>query len=93
LIDIGDEAESLDWIGKPGQEDQVWANLKGKLNNAQSHIENKNCNNANEELTGFLTAVEDYYDKTTQNMTSEGYALLKYNAEYLIQYLRTLVKQ
>ncbi|MBL1215573.1 MAG: hypothetical protein HND52_19560 [Ignavibacteriae bacterium] len=92
MIDMGDEAESLDWIGTPGIEDQVWSSLKTKLNNTYDYIDDSNYRNAEQELDSFLTAVEDYYKGRTQYMTSEGYALMNINGEYLIDYVRTFVK-
>jgi hypothetical protein len=92
MIDMGDEADTLGWIGKPEQDYQVWNILKGKLNKVHSYIENENYNHANEELNSFLTAVEDYYKGKTKNLTNEGYALMKYNGEYLIKHIRTLGK-
>ena len=58
--------------------------LDKKLENAKKQLEKGKIKNALNILNAFLNQVEAQKDK---HLTSEAYALLRFNAEYLVQRL------
>jgi len=80
LISYKHQALALDWIKNQG----ITNSLDQKLENARSLLEKKNNQASKNILHAFLNEVEAQKDK---HLTSEAYALLKFNAEYLISKL------
>jgi len=80
LISYKHQAVSLGWIKDPG----IATSLDEKLDNARDLLEKKNNKAAKNILQAFVNEVEAQKDK---HLTSEAYALLKFNAEYLISKL------
>jgi hypothetical protein len=77
LISYKHQAFSLGWIDNHG----IVNSLDAKLDNAKKHLEKGKTTPAINVLQAFVNEVEAQKDK---HVTSEAYALLKYNAEYLI---------
>lgn len=80
LIFYTQRSRNLEWIDSDG----VLNSLKQKLENAKQQLQKRNINSAKNILQAFINEVEAQKDK---HLTSEAYALLKYNAEYLIEKL------
>jgi hypothetical protein len=74
------QALDLGWIDNQG----IATSLDQKLENIKKQLEKGKTKQAINMLNAFLNEVEAQKDK---HLTSEAYALLKYNAEYLIQRL------
>ncbi|MDZ7262124.1 MAG: hypothetical protein ONB05_08475, partial [candidate division KSB1 bacterium] len=68
------------WIDNQG----IANSLDAKLDNAKKQLEKGKTKTAINVLQAFVNEVEAQKDK---HLTSEAYALLKYNAEYLIKKL------
>ena len=81
LISYKHRALSLGWIENQG----IVNSLDSKLNNAKKMLAAGNIKVAKNELNAFVNEVEAQKGK---HLTSEAYALLKYNAEYLIKELK-----
>jgi hypothetical protein len=77
IISYKHQAFSLGWIDNQG----IVNSLDAKLDNAKKHLEKGKTTPAINVLQAFVNEVEAQKDK---HVTSEAYALLKYNAEYLI---------
>jgi hypothetical protein len=80
LISDVNTAYEKGWIDNQG----IANSLDQKLENAKNQLEKGKTNTAINMLSAFLNEVEAQKDK---HLTSEAYALLKFNAEYLIQRL------
>jgi len=80
LISYKHQALSLGWITNQG----IANSFDQKLENARKQLQRGNNKAAKNILDAFLNEVEAQKDK---HLTSEAYALLKYNAEYLISKL------
>jgi len=80
LISYKHQALALGWISNEG----IANSLDQKLENARKQLEHGNDKAAKNMLEAFLNEVEAQKDK---HLTSEAYALLKFNAEYLISKL------
>jgi len=76
LISYKHQALALGWITNRG----IANSLDQKLENARKQLERGKNKAAKNILEAFLNEVEAQKDK---HLTSEAYALLKYNAEYL----------
>lgn len=89
IINMKHEAFSLGWIKNKGIENS----LDAKLDNTKKKIEQGNITAAKNILNAFLNEVEaqgcETYEKCPEgkHLTSEAYALLKYNVQYLIEHL------
>jgi len=97
LIRYKHEAMDLGWIGNKGTVNS----LDKKLENAKKQIDKGNNKSARNILNAFLNELEALYKnhRVTEKgrtghgqgppfITDEAYALLKYNAEYLIEQLK-----
>ncbi len=82
LISYKHQAMALKWIDNEG----IANSLDQKLENAKQKLENRDSVAARNILQAFVNEVEAQKDK---HLTSEAYALLKFNAEYLIDRLPT----
>lgn len=84
IIRMKHEAYSLGWIKSKGIEQS----LDAKLDNARKKLAEGKTAVAKEILKAFVNEVEaqgcETYEKCSKHLTSEAYALMKYNAEYLI---------
>jgi hypothetical protein len=86
IIDMKHEAYSLGWITDAGIENS----LDVKLENALKKLKSGNSKSAKNILGAFINEVEaqgcETYDdcKEGKHLKPEAYALLKYNAQYLI---------
>ena len=80
IISLKHEAYNLGWIKNTGIEQS----LDAKLDNAKKKIEQGNIEAAKNILAAFINEVEAQNGK---HLTSEAYALLKYNVQYLISKL------
>jgi hypothetical protein len=80
LISYKHQALALGWITNQG----IANSLDQKLDNARKQLERGNNKAAKNILEAFINEVEAQKDK---HLTSEAYALLKFNAEYLISRL------
>ncbi len=80
LISYKHQALSLGWIDNQG----VASSLDSKLDNARNRLVAGDTAAARNILNAFVNEVEAQNGK---HLTSEAYALLKYNAEYLIRKL------
>ncbi len=80
LISYKHQAFSFGWIDNQG----ILNSLDQKLENTRKELRKGKKQTAINELRAFLNEVEVQKDK---HLTSEAYALLKFNAEYLIQKL------
>ena len=89
IISMKHEAYSLGWIKSRGIEQS----LDAKLNAARRKLSQGNTNAAKDILNAFVNEVEAQGCESYENcpegkhLTSEAYALLKYNALYLIERL------
>jgi hypothetical protein len=89
IISMKHEASSLGWIRNKGIEQS----LDAKLENARRKIEQGDNETAKNILHAFVNEVEaqgcESYDECPpgKHLTSEAYALLKYNALYMIEQL------
>jgi hypothetical protein len=81
LISYKHQALALGWITNQG----IANSFDQKLENAHKQLERGNNKAAKNMLEAFLNEVEAQKDK---HLTSEAYALLKFNAEYLISELK-----
>ncbi len=81
LISYKHQALSLGWIDNQG----IVNSLDSKLDNARKKLAVGDINAAKNILNAFVNEVEAQKGK---HLTSEAYALLKYNAEYLIGRLK-----
>ncbi len=79
LIIYKDEAFELGWITHEG----IKNSLNQKLYDARGELEVGNITAAGNILQAFINEVEAL-NRAGQHITGEAYALLKYNAEYLI---------
>ncbi|MFH0988579.1 MAG: hypothetical protein V1799_01015 [bacterium] len=82
LITYKHQAIELDWILNKG----ITTSLDQKLENARQQLQKGNTKTARNILEAFVNEVEAL-NKQENQITSEAYALLKYNAEYLISKL------
>lgn len=80
LVSYKHQALDLGWITNKG----IANSLDKKLENARKQLEKGKVKQAINMLNAFLNEVEAQKDK---HLTSEAYALLKFNVEYLIQKL------
>ncbi len=80
IISYKHQAFDLGWIDNQG----IVNSLDVKLDNAKQHLEKGQTTPAINDLQAFVNELEAQKDK---HVSSEAYALLKYNAEYLIQKL------
>jgi len=80
LISYKHQALNLGWIKDIG----TATSLDQKLDNAKAQLAKNNKTSARNILQAFVDEVEAQKDK---HLTSEAYALLKFNAEYLISKL------
>lgn len=89
IVNMKHEAFSLGWITNQGIEQS----LDAKLENAKRKLEQGNTNATKNILEAFINEVEaqgcSSYENcsTGKHLTSEAYALLKYNTQYLIDQL------
>lgn len=89
IISMKHEAYKLGWIDNAGIEQS----LDAKLDNAKKKIEQGNVQAAKNILEAFINEVEaqgcESYEKCPKgkHLTSEAYALMKYNVQYLINKL------
>jgi hypothetical protein len=89
IIDLKHQAFSLGWIKERGIEES----LDAKLENARKKIEEGNTVAAKNILEALINEVEAQGCESYENcpsgkhLTSEAYALLKYNVRYLIENL------
>ncbi|MBI5188983.1 MAG: hypothetical protein HZA07_08000, partial [Nitrospirae bacterium] len=89
VIDLKHQAFSLGWITNKGIENS----LDVKLDNAKKKLEQGNNTAAKNILNAFINEVEaqgckSYEDcPSGKHLTSEAYALLKYNVQYLVERL------
>lgn len=74
------ESLELGWIANRG----ILQSLQAKLDNAERQLQRGNTPTALNVLRAFMNEVEALPEN---QLSSEAYALLKYNAEYLIQQL------
>jgi hypothetical protein len=81
IIDLKHQAASLGWIDNTG----IVNSLDVKLDNAKKKLSQGDNNTAKNILGAFLNEVEA---QTGKHLTSDAYALLKYNALYLIDNLK-----
>ena len=81
LISYKHKAFDLGWIQDKG----IANSLDQKLDNAKAQLVRKNNKSAKNILEAFVSEVEAQKNK---HLTSEAYALLKFNAEYLISKLQ-----
>ncbi|MCK4738397.1 MAG: hypothetical protein KAT46_00470 [Deltaproteobacteria bacterium] len=92
LIDLKHQAQDLGWIKAEGGDGIIQA-LDQKLDNAKAAIARGNTRSATKILKAFIKQVEAQSCKTHDNckakkhLSPEAYALLKYNAEYLLENL------
>ncbi len=92
LIDLKHQAQELGWIKAEGGDGIIQA-LDQKLNNAKAAIARGNTRSATKILKAFIKQVEAQSCKTHddckkgKHLSPEAYALLKYNAEYLLENL------
>lgn len=77
IVSYKHQAFALGWIDNQG----IVNSLDAKLDNAKQKLQQGNENAAINQLQAFINEVEAQKDK---HLTSETYALLKFNAEYLI---------
>jgi len=82
LVSYKHRAADLGWIINKG----IINSLDQKLENARKQLEQGNTKTAKNLLEAFVNEVEALNKKGKQ-LTSEAYALLKFNAEYLISKL------
>jgi hypothetical protein len=86
IIDMKHEAYTLGWITDSGVE----TSLDAKLDNAKKKFESGQTKAATQMLEAFINEVEAQgcatYDDCPEgkHLKPEAYALLKYNAQYLI---------
>ncbi len=89
IIDLKHRAVSLGWITNDG----IVNSLDAKLANAKKKLTEGSPGAAKNILNAFISEVEAQGCATYENcpsgkhLTSEAYALLKYNAQYLIDHL------
>ncbi|WP_138431953.1 FIMAH domain-containing protein [Fodinibius saliphilus] len=76
LITYQDQACNLKWITQKG----ICNSLKKKLDNVKRHLKKGKEKTARNVLTAYINQVKAQKDK---HLTSEGYGLLFFNAEYL----------
>ena len=81
LVSLKHQARDLGWIKEKG----IVTSLDQKLENARQLLQRGSNHAAVNVLEAFIKEVEAQNEK---GLTSEAYALLKYNAEYLIGKLR-----
>lgn len=81
IITLKHQSTSFGWIKNAGIEQS----LDAKLDNARKKLKEENITAAKNILNAFLNEVEAQNGK---HLTSEAYALLKYNVQYLIDNLR-----
>ncbi|MEN8191429.1 MAG: hypothetical protein ABFS12_01350 [Bacteroidota bacterium] len=81
LLTYCDRSYSLSWIESEG----ILKSLKVKLENAKKHLINSETEEAIDLLNAFINEVEAQNGK---KLTSEAYALLKFNTEYLIEQIK-----
>ncbi len=90
IIDLKHQASSLGWIDNSG----IVNSLDAKLDNAKKKMIQGENNTAKNILNAFINDVEAQGCSTYVNcppgkhLTSEAYALLKFNAQYLIDNLK-----
>lgn len=82
LISYKHQAFTLGWIKNQG----IVTSLDAKLDNTKAQLQRNNITSARNILQSFLNEVEALNKKGDQ-ITSEAYALLKFNAEYLLSKL------
>ena len=80
IISYKHQSFDLGWIDNQG----VVNSLDAKLDNAKKQLERDNKTAAINQLEAFVNEVEAQKDK---HLSNEAYALLKFNAEYLIKKL------
>jgi hypothetical protein len=92
LISYKHDAASLGWVGQEGFVKQ----LDEKLDQSRDQLTKGHIKQARDKVEEFLKKLENEAKKTEKDqdkkndkkwVTSEGYALLKFNAEYLIEKL------
>ncbi|MBU1598521.1 hypothetical protein KKG61_00170 [bacterium] len=80
LVSLKEQAYSLGWIDNKG----ILNSLDQKLEAAKKNIQKGKINTAKNILEAFINEVEAQKEK---HLSSEAYALLKFNAQYLIENL------
>ena len=80
LISLKEQVYSLGWINNKG----ILNSLNQKLEAAKKNIQKGKINTAKNILNAFINEVEAQKEK---HLSSEAYALLKFNAQYLIENL------
>ncbi|MHB1686681.1 MAG: hypothetical protein ACYCVH_04815 [Ignavibacteriaceae bacterium] len=107
LISYKHQCVTLGWLkdkpqhGKDEDDDKANEGIIERLNKAKTSLVKGDSVKARQELERFVKEVEQLYHKNKEEgerrgvpvLTSEGYALLKYNAEYLIDRLPEKEKQ
>jgi hypothetical protein len=88
LISYKHQAFALGWIKNQG----IVQSLDAKLDNAKRQLQRNNTTAARNTLQAFLNEVEalwkgEEHPYGGKQITSEAYALLKFNAEYLVSKL------
>ena len=78
LISYKHQSRTLGWISNEG----IMNSLDQKLENAKQQLQKGNTKSASNIIQAFINEVEAQNGK---HLTSEAYALLKYNAEYLLE--------
>lgn len=78
LSDLKRQAQALGWLTGAGFIDE----LDRMLREIKERIQTDNSSGAVRELNSFIVSVETSY-QNGEEITSEGWALLKFNAEYL----------
>ncbi|MGH2567074.1 MAG: FIMAH domain-containing protein, partial [Bacteroidota bacterium] len=82
LISYKHQAFALGWIINKG----IITSLDQKLENAKKQLQNKDNKSAKNILQAFVNDIEAL-NKQSNQITSEAFALLKFNAEFLISKL------
>ena len=90
MIEMGDEADALGWLGSQSGDDKIWFDLKSRLREIQKLIKLKNYSDAIFYLEDFISNVDHYHFSIAELISSEGYALLFFNGKYLLDYVKDL---
>jgi hypothetical protein len=77
IVSMKEESKALGWMDNTG----ILKSLDAKLDNAKKKLESNDTKTARNILEAFLNEVEAQKDK---HLTSEAYALLKFNVQYLL---------
>ena len=88
MIEMGNEADTLTWLGSSTEGENVWLTLKNNLENIKNLVGSENYKSAIDQIENFLSAVNEYYKNESKLITDEGYALMYYNGKYVLEYLK-----